>query len=172
MSKSGWEAKLGGTFTPPSSAESWTDEFNQLLEQENTSRNKLTSKLIADGLKYRKLFASANDTNVIQAEMIAHFFKTQEGQKMIVELLSSAMGVKNENTSQLLNNTDEKSIPVEIEIESKHPPSVETEQKEPNEPNEVLEQSTVNNKASEKKGQENTLMNKLAKKVNSTKVKF
>lgn len=61
MNKPGYELNKGRTFTPPASASNWIDRFNDVLEKEEISRNKLTSDLVEDGFKYRDQFASANN---------------------------------------------------------------------------------------------------------------
>ena len=88
--KIGYEVGRGRTFTPSMNA-SWIDEFNELLNKENLSRNALTEKLIEDGLKYNKrdyILLEANGLSPEQASLLG----TEAGQEILKNVLKLLLG--------------------------------------------------------------------------------
>lgn len=92
--KEGYIPGINITFTPSKKAD-WTEEFNQLLEKSDLSRNKLTSDLISDGLKYRKLKEHDKDYVFIPNESFSKeqkaILNSKEGQFIIRNLIQAAL---------------------------------------------------------------------------------
>lgn len=93
--KQGYEAGKGRTYTP-SVTDDWIDAFNKLLEQSGVSRNKLTSELIADGLKYRKMTKGIDKYISINCEGFSdeqiRLLQSEQGQIMVANMLKMLLG--------------------------------------------------------------------------------
>ena len=103
--KIGYEAGKGKTFTPSTNA-NWTDEFNQMLNNGNLSRNALTEKLIEDGLKYNKqehILLEASGLSPRQAEIL----NSEAGQEILKNVLRLLLG----ESSEVLASVAATSVP-------------------------------------------------------------
>lgn len=117
--KSGYEVGKGRTFTPSTNAK-WIDEFNDLLNQSNLSRNALTEKLIEDGLKYNNrkfIVLDAADLTPEQVEILS----SEPGREILKNVLKLLLGeqktfegnllnVKSENKNESFQNVEEKLV--------------------------------------------------------------
>lgn len=92
---SGYIPGKGRTFTPSYNA-TWTDSFNEIMIEQKFSRNKLTEKLIEDGIKYNKLFSEDNVLPLSLPEGLSEeqikVIKSDQGLKMISNFIGVILG--------------------------------------------------------------------------------
>lgn len=88
--KIGYEAGRGRTFTPSMNAV-WLEEFNEMLNRENLSRNALTEKLIEDGLKFNRNEHILLETENLSKEQIA-LLSSKAGQQILKNVIKLLLG--------------------------------------------------------------------------------
>jgi hypothetical protein len=96
-----YEAGKTTTFTPSVNAD-WTKEFNQIAEQGKWSRNRLTEKLIIDGIRVNRGNAITINLEAIEPQQLK-FLQSEQGQQIVVNLLKVMIGQTGNMVAPLLN---------------------------------------------------------------------
>lgn len=96
-----YEAGKTTTFTPSVNAD-WTIEFNHIAEQGKWSRNRLTEKLIIDGIRVNRGNAITINLETIEPQQLK-FLQSEQGQKIVVNLLKVMIGQNESMAIPFLN---------------------------------------------------------------------
>ncbi|MED2033017.1 hypothetical protein ACQVQ3_24650 [Bacillus cereus] len=133
MSNVGYEAGKGRTFTPSIDAK-WINEFNEMKSELGISRNKLTEKLIQDGLKFNRnsgssgaLYIPLTTENLSQGQI--EMLSSSMGQEMLLNLALTMIGgtselnkiIKTNNTNEMpISDKKDDTIGGKVEVPSAH----------------------------------------------------
>jgi hypothetical protein len=133
MSNAGYEAGKGRTFTPSIDAK-WINEFNEMKLELGISRNKLTEKLIQDGLKFNRnsgssgaLYIPLTTENLSQGQI--EMLSSSMGQEMLLNLALTMIGgtselnkiIKTNNTNEMpISDKKDDTIGGNVEVPSAH----------------------------------------------------
>lgn len=119
----GYAPAQGRTFTPSASAK-WTDEFSEMMAETGLSRNKLTEKLIEDGLRVNRskgmqIPLITQDLSKEQIELLS----SDVGQQMLVNIALSMIG--GTGLVNLGNRTSSTPKPLEKSTSTEHAAAIE-----------------------------------------------
>ncbi|MEC3018362.1 hypothetical protein P9Z80_13810 [Bacillus cereus] len=163
----GYEPGKGRTFTPSTDAK-WTDEFNQMISELGVSRNKLTEKLIEDGLRINRNSGSyiPLSTENLSQEQI-EVLSSKMGQEILLNLAFSMLGGKLDfqaNIDQKVNDTQVSSKVInesdhtskkEVEVPISQPEDSNKENTEPTKPKNTAQMKALAKYKNMKKGLKN-----------------